>query len=220
MQESKVVMESPKKDKAEILVGVKPEEGSTVKIRNEQEVKGGTTIGPMMSAKNLLILECILAISTFVFPIIALCNHFLNLDPTLRLLVYLACSAGMGCTVYSNLVMVQHVSHKEQEASYFIWYVFRPLIAIPLGIFVYFMVAGGLLVLGNASIPENDTQRMMFLYSIAFLAGFSIDSMIKKMYEIVNVIFSSQGKNPGTEDNNIQSISLNGTKDKPKDPKT
>lgn len=152
---------------------------------------------PLMSLQELQRLKIILVVCTIAFPFVALINHFFNHDPTLKLLVYLACSAGMGCTVYSNLVMVRHVSENRQEASFFVWYVFRPLIAIPLGVFIYFMVAGGLLVLGNASIPENDTQRMMFFYSIAFLAGFAIDSMINKMYDIVNVLFSSQVKNTG-----------------------
>ena len=64
------------------------------------------------------------------------------------------------------------------------------LISVIMGIFTYFFILGGLLVVSAGS--PGESANLMLYGSIAFLAGFSFSRFTDKLEEIATALFSKK----------------------------
>lgn len=105
-------------------------------------------------------------------------------------LILIACSGGIGGTLYSIRGFYQSLGQGIFDIEKWMWwYIFRPIMSAVIGIFVYFLIVGGLLSIGNVS-DVNYSKGLMFYSAIAFLAGFSFTQFANKLEELASTIFA------------------------------
>ena len=115
----------------------------------------------------------------------------------LNILVYIACSGGIGGTIYCIRGFYQNLGGNSFKANWTWWYVFRPIISAIIGIFAYFMIVGGLMSISNA--PDvNYSKSVMFYCAVSFLAGFSFTKFVEKIDLISDTLFAGNEKDDTT----------------------
>jgi len=114
-------------------------------------------------------------------------------DSLIRALIYIGCSGGIGGTIYSIRGFYQNLGDNNFKFNWVWWYIFRPIISIVIGVFVYFLIVGGLLSV-SATTEIDYTKGILFYCAIAFLAGFSFTQFASKLEEISSTIFSKNKK--------------------------
>ena len=136
-----------------------------------------------------------------VIPVIVFFSGIEN--SILRTLFYVGASGGIGGVVYSIRGFYQNLGRESFKANWIWWYIFRPLISIVIGIFLYFLVVGGLLSISNT--PDVNYSKGVMLYcALAFLAGFSFTRFANKLNSLSDVLFSKKDKN----DSNVHSTNI------------
>ncbi|MGD9130167.1 MAG: hypothetical protein PVH73_01170 [Candidatus Bathyarchaeota archaeon] len=119
-------------------------------------------------------------------------TYFSNVDTVLiRALVYIGSSGGLGGIVYCIRGFYKNIVSKEFDTIWAWWYLFRPFISIVIGIFVYFLIVGGLLSLGAASTIDY-SRSIMFYCAVAFLAGFAFTQFADKLDELASTLFAKK----------------------------
>ena len=146
-----------------------------------------------MNAINTIGLYLLLAI----FLLVGLPIWVYVTDPfekeLLHILVYIACSGGIGGTIYCIRGFYKNLGGGGFETKWTWWYVFRPFISAIIGIFSYFMIIGGLMSISNS--PDvNYSKSVMFYCAVSFLAGFSFTKFVEKIDLISDTMFSKQAK--------------------------
>jgi len=127
----------------------------------------------------------------FIYGLIPLYMYFSNFyDNFITSIVYIGCSGGLGGTIYSIRGYYQNLASGTFALNWGWWYLFRPLISVVMGIFTYFFILGGLLVVSTGSAGESG--NLMLYGSIAFLAGFSFSRFADKLEEIATAVFSKK----------------------------
>lgn len=121
-------------------------------------------------------------------------NFYLN-QPENKLifsLIIIACSGGIGGTLYSIRGFYQNIGEGNFNFNSWVWwYIFRPIMSAVIGVFVYFLIVGGLLSVGNVS-EINYSKGLMFYSAVAFLAGFSFTQFANKLEELASTIFTKK----------------------------
>lgn len=110
-----------------------------------------------------------------------------------RTLVYVGASGGIGGAVYSIRGFYHKLGGKTFEGNWVWWYVFRPIISVVVGVFLYFLVVGGLLSI-SATSEVSFGKGVMFYCALAFLAGFSFTRFADKLDALSDTIFSKKDK--------------------------
>lgn len=113
----------------------------------------------------------------------------------LNILVYIACSGGIGGTIYCIRGFYQNLGGNNFKINWTWWYVFRPIISAIIGVFSYFIIIGGLMSISNAS-DVNYSKSVMFYCAVSFLAGFSFTKFLEKIDLISGTLFSNKDKEP------------------------
>ena len=106
----------------------------------------------------------------------------------LKMVVYTFCFGGIGGTTYSIYGLYKHTVEKDFDSSYFYWYLFRGPLGAILGLILFFLLKGGLLVLSPESTQSPFQAKALFV-SAAFLAGFSINQFISKLKQLSQTIW-------------------------------
>jgi hypothetical protein len=102
-------------------------------------------------------------------------------------------AAGSGAMVTTILAYLEHASTKKDFDRAFVpWYVARPAIGMLLGIVVYFLVKGGLLV----TVGEVNSARLNVfgLAGIAALCGLFSKQAVEKLREVFDTLFRTAAK--------------------------
>ena len=129
---------------------------------------------------GLLITLVAVSIVTYIFDIV---------DDFFETMIFVACSGGIGGLMYSIRGFYQSIVKKEFSTRYSWWYFFRPLLSIVAGVFLMFLVKGGLFAIGVSSDVEI-ANSTMFYSGLAFLTGFGFSQFNDKLFDIVEVLFS------------------------------
>ena len=74
------------------------------------------------------------------------------------------------------------------DSKWIWWYIFRPPISVIAGVFVYFLIVGGLLSVGTVS-EINYSKSVMLYCAIAFVAGFTFTKFVEKIEQITSKLF-------------------------------
>lgn len=115
-------------------------------------------------------------------------------DSLIRALIYISCSGGLGGTIYSIRGFYQNLVDDKFNFNWVWWFIFRPIISIVIGVFVYFLIVGGLMSLG--AIQEVDFLRSVIFYcGVSFLAGFSFTQFATKLENLAETLFSKKDDN-------------------------
>lgn len=119
-----------------------------------------------------------------------------------RTLVFVGASGGIGGAVYSIRGFYHNTGGKTYEGNWIWWYIFRPLISVVTGVFLYFLIVGGLLSI-SASTEVSFGKGVMFYCALAFLAGFSFTRFADKLDALSDTIFSKKSvtKNESEQEN-------------------
>jgi len=146
----------------------------------------------MRDSVKINLLGIFLFVTLLILIIIPVLTYFSNIkDPVIRVLIYIGSSGGIGGTIYCIRGFYQNLGEGTFKFNWTWWYLFRPLISVIVGIFVYFLIVGGLLSIGSA--PEvNYSKGVMFYCAIAFLAGFSFTQFADKLEELAATLFSKK----------------------------
>ena len=70
------------------------------------------------------------------------------------------------------------------------WYIFRPSVSCTVGLFVYFLIAGGLLTIGLIS-GNTSNDVMLFFCGVSFISGLSVKKVLKLLDTTANRIFTN-----------------------------
>ena len=125
----------------------------------------------------------------FVLITITILTYFSRIESVLiKSLIYISSSGGLGGIIYCIRGFYQSLASKQFDFGWTWWYIFRPFISIVIGVFVYFLIVGGLLSLGSISAVDY-SRSVMFYCAISFLAGFSFTQFANKLEELASTVF-------------------------------
>lgn len=115
-------------------------------------------------------------------------------DNLTRLIIYVACAGGLGGLAFSMYVLVYHVGRQEDyKPEYANSYYLRPFLGALYGIFVFFLIAGGLMALSGTSTPLSEnlysTKSFMFYIALAFLAGYAEEPFSIQLKDLAEALF-------------------------------
>jgi hypothetical protein len=129
-------------------------------------------------------------------------NYIIPSDTLFRQLTFVACAGGLGGLAFNMYVYVHHIAREndfrlEYEQSYYL----RPFIGILYGVFIFFLVAGGLMVLSGgitapSSIGTGDIKSIMFFIALSFIAGYAEEPFSIQLKALAEALF----KDPPAED--------------------
>ena len=86
----------------------------------------------------------------------------------IRALIYISCSGGLGGIIYSIRGFYQNLVDDKYNFNWVWWFILRPIIMV-IGIFLYFLIVGGLMSLG--AIQDVDFLRSIIFYWGGCLSG-------------------------------------------------
>jgi hypothetical protein len=136
----------------------------------------------------LIFLLCLIVIPIQVF-------RSLTFDSVLRSLIYIGSAGGLGGTIYCIRSYYKTLIGKPFDLNYGWWYIYRPFVSIVVGVFVYFLIVGGLLTLTVGEVSQADlTKGIPFYCAVAFLGGFSFTQFADKITELAETIFATTEK--------------------------
>lgn len=112
-------------------------------------------------------------------------------DALIKTVFYVGASGGIGGVIYSIRGFYQNIGAASFKPSWAWWYIFRPVISVVAGVFVYFLIVGGLMSISNS--PDvTYSKGVMFYCALAFLAGYSFTRFMEKVESISENIFSKK----------------------------
>ncbi len=121
-----------------------------------------------------------------------------GLDDMTKVVIYVACSGGIGGLAFSIYGYTKHLLKSDFDLNAVWWYIMRPFIGIVYGSFVFFFVAGGLMTLSGTTQPLSETlfttKTVMFYCALAFLTGYSESAFTAQLKELAEAVF----KNPNS----------------------
>lgn len=120
-------------------------------------------------------------------------------DSILRTLVYVGTSGGIGGVVYSIRAFYQNLADNSFDGKWVWWYVFRPMISVVAGVFLYFLIVGGLMSI-SASNEVSFSKGIMFYCALAFLSGFSFTRFADKLNELSDTFLSKKSGKRNAEE--------------------
>lgn len=127
-----------------------------------------------------------------VLIILTIIVYFSNFESSLiKSLIYVGSSGGIGGTIYTIRGFYQHLGENDFKFSWVWWYIFRPIISVVVGVFLYFLILGGLMSFRSVS-EINYSRNILFFCAIAFLAGFSFTQFANKLEGISSTLFSKK----------------------------
>jgi hypothetical protein len=122
-------------------------------------------------------------------------------DDLTQLVIYIACSGGLGSLAYSMYGYIDHNGKGDFDLDYAAWYYVRPFIGIIYGVFAFLFVAGGLMTLSGASTDANLflTKTVMFYCALSFLAGYAEHSFSLQLKELAEALFKKEENSQETQ---------------------
>jgi hypothetical protein len=138
----------------------------------------------------------IVLLALCIIPIIVYLSGIDN--EIVRTLVYVGASGGIGGTVYSIRGFYKNLGAATFKVNWIWWYVFRPMISVVAGVFVYFLLVGGLMsISNNADITFK--KGVMFFSGLAFLAGYSFTRFMNNVEGISDKLFTKENEKNDNE---------------------
>lgn len=153
--------------------------------------------------KNKVFVGVYLLVSLVVLCAVPVVVYFMKVENNIiRTLVFVGASGGIGGVVYSIRGFYHNLAGNSFDGKWIWWYVFRPLISMVTGVFLYFLIVGGLMSI-SASPEVSFSKGVMFYCALAFLAGFSFTRFADKLDELSDTFFSKKpGKGNAVEPEN------------------
>ncbi len=123
---------------------------------------------------------------------ISIWTYHSDIDDTLiKSLIYVGISGGLGGTIYCMRGFYKNLADNMFKLNWTWWYIFRPFISIVIGVFVYFLIVGGIISLGSVC-NLSYSRGIMFYCAVAFLSGFSFTQFADKLEELSSTLFSKK----------------------------
>ena len=110
----------------------------------------------------------------------------------IKYMLFLGASGGIGGTLYAIRALYTHVGNRDYVNNYDWWYILRPVISILIGVFTYFMLAGGLIAVSQ---NPDFGKGIIFYCGLSFLAGYSLNQFLEKLKDLSKTIFSKSTSN-------------------------
>lgn len=126
--------------------------------------------------------------------------YLASLDDLMQIMIYIACSGGLGSLAYSMFGYIDHLGKDDFDVNYTWWYIVRPFIGIIYGTFAFLFVAGGLMTLSGVSTDASLflTKTVMFYCALAFLAGYAEHSFSLQLKELAEALFKKEDSSQKT----------------------
>lgn len=148
--------------------------------------------------KSHVFIGIYLLVTLIVLCVIPVVAYFSTIENEIvRILLYVGASGGIGGTIFSIRGFYKNLGGETFKVSWIWWYIFRPIMSVVVGIFLYFLIVGGLLSISNT--PEVNYSKGVMLYcALAFLAGFSFTRFANKLDSLSDVMLSKNTENNPT----------------------
>lgn len=144
--------------------------------------------------KSHVFIGIYLLAALLVFSVTPVIVFFAKIDNDLiRTVFYVGASGGIGGTIYSIRGFYKNIGGETFKINWIWWYIFRPLISVVAGVFVYFLIVGGLLSISHST-DVTFSKGVMFYCALAFLAGYSFTHFMEKVESVSDNIFSKKEK--------------------------
>jgi hypothetical protein len=102
-----------------------------------------------------------------------------------------ALAGGTGSMIATVLAYLKHASERRDfRLSYVPWYLARPLLGVLLAAVFYFLLKGGLLVLGEANTSAD--MNLFGLAGLSSLVGMFSKNAVEKLRDVFATLFASQ----------------------------
>ena len=112
-------------------------------------------------------------------------------------------SGAFGGCLYNFRGIKKHLEDNDFVGRYTQSYLLRPISAAMCGVFVFFLVLSGVLVMsvGDADLHSKKVKSIMLYVAISMLAGYGSHEFLKKVKDIMKTVFalSEQEKNKTSE---------------------
>jgi hypothetical protein len=147
---------------------------------------------------NFIGIYLFLVLLLFVFIAI---RSYLNQpeDKFIYFIITVFCSGGIGGVIYAVRGFYKtKIKGNFNYERWVWWYIFRPIIGAVTGVFVCFLILGGLLTIGNVS-EVNYSKGLFFFAAISFLTGFAFTQVAGKIKETASTLFAKRGKGKDEE---------------------
>lgn len=133
-----------------------------------------------------------LLLSLLILAVIPVIVFFAPIErEIIRILFYVGASGGIGGTLYCIRGFYQNLGENNFQLNWAWWYVFRPVISVIVGVFMYFLVVGGLMSISNS--PDVNLKKGVLFYSaLSFLSGYSFTRFADKIDDITKTILSKK----------------------------
>lgn len=109
----------------------------------------------------------------------------------IRNLIILGFSGGLGAVVYCLRSFYKHIGDGDFSIRWTWWYIIRPFLGVVMGVFLYFFISGGVLIVSN-NYSSLDGKALMFFSSLAFVAGITFTRFLEKIYSIGAAMFEAK----------------------------
>ncbi len=150
-------------------------------------------------------------------------TYYQKIDSLIKLFIYVSCAGGIGGAIYSAQGLINHYIGRSFNPDYRYWYYARPIMAIFMGVFSLGLITIGLVMFGGnsvdsafiinanatmsngTSIPIPDFHQPLIFNKVlpfcmlAFLAGYSTTTLLKKMEAIAKTTFGDDNDPPGKD---------------------
>jgi hypothetical protein len=155
-------------------------------------------------------------------------TYYQKIDSLIKLLIYVSCAGGIGGAIYSAQGLTNHYIRRSFDPDYRYWYYARPILAIFMGVFSLGLITIGLVTFGgnsvdsafiinanttvsnSTSIPIPDFHQPLIFNKVlpfctlAFLAGYSTTTLLKRMEAIAKTTFGDDSDPLGKDIANIK----------------
>lgn len=126
---------------------------------------------------------------------------YLTVDNLTKLIIYIVCSGGLGGLAFGAYSYSKHFAIGDFDLKWFWWYIFKPGIGVIYGLFLFFLIAGGLMTLAGIDVTQISaslytTKAFMFYCALAFLVGYAQEPFTKQLNALAEAIFKELPKRP------------------------
>jgi hypothetical protein len=116
---------------------------------------------------------------------------YLRTDDTLYTVVYCICGGGLGGAAGALRDLIYYSGKRLYDPAWGQSYLLRPVLGAIMGVVAYTLLQAGLLV---ASQGTEVSSSAYAYFSIAFVGGFAVEQMAKKLYDIAETTFAVSGQ--------------------------
>lgn len=133
-----------------------------------------------------------------IYIIIAIYTNYNFKGSMVKTIIFTFVSGGLGGTLYCIIDFYKSIGENKGEIYMWSWwYFFRPITSAVLGVFAFFLIYAGLLVINNTTQGIMEVRSIIFYSALSFVLGYSYSSFFTYIEKLANIIFKEPKNKEG-----------------------